>query len=183
MPVLQADHEVTGAALPLLDITDFEAIRRAVRDAAPDLVIHAAAFTAVDECERRPDVAFRVNALGTRNVALAAREARARLAYISTDYVFDGTKGSAYTEFDEPNPTGIYSRSKWAGEQYVRQFVPESYVIRSAWLCGAGGACAPDTIRRLIRENGQVDGVDDQIGKQPWAGDQARAIALSAGKG
>lgn len=176
LPVLQADNDVTGCSLPERDITDPEAVRHAVEEARPDLVVHAAAYTAVDECERQPDLAWRVNALGTRNVAIAAHECGARLAYISTDYVFDGTKGSAYMEFDDTRPLGVYGRSKWAGEQFVRYLGPPYYIIRSAWLFGAGGACFPDTILRLLREKGTVDVVTDQIGNPTWSRDLAVAV-------
>jgi dTDP-4-dehydrorhamnose reductase len=177
VPVLQADHEVTGCSLPEWDITDIGSARRAVAGAKAELVVHAAAWTAVDECEKQPDLAFRVNALGTRNMALAAREAGAKIAYISTDYVFDGTRGEPYVEFDETNPLGVYGRSKWAGEQYVRYLCRDFFIIRSAWLFGAGGACFPDTILRLIREKGRVEVVTDQIGNPTYAVDLARAVA------
>jgi len=177
VPVLQKNHDVTGCSLPDRDITDAAATLQVVKEVRPDLVIHAAAYTAVDESERQPDLAFRVNALGTRNVVIAARECGADVAYISTDYVFDGTKGSPYVEFDPPNPTGVYGRSKWAGEQYVRTLAPRYFIIRSAWLFGAGGACFPDTILRLIREKGQVSVVDDQIGNPTWARDLAEAVS------
>jgi dTDP-4-dehydrorhamnose reductase len=176
-PVLAETRQVTGCSLPERDITDPETCRRAVREARPELVIHAAAFTAVDECERHPGSAWRVNALGTRNVALAAREAGVPLAYISTDYVFDGRLGRPYVEFDPPGPLGIYGRSKWAGEQYVRQLCPEHYIVRSAWLFGAGGPCFPQTILRLVREKGRVEVVTDQVGNPTWCGDLARAVA------
>jgi dTDP-4-dehydrorhamnose reductase len=183
MPVLQAEHDVSGCSLPERDITDPQAVRHAVEEARPDLVIHAAAYTAVDECERQPDLAFRVNALGTRNVALAAQATGARIAYISTDYVFDGTKGSPYIEFDDTHPLGVYGRSKWAGEQFVRYLGPPYYIIRSAWLFGAGGACFPETILRLIREKGKVEVVTDQVGNPTWARDLAVAIGKIVGSG
>lgn len=177
VPVLESGHEVHGCSLPERDITDPETCRLVVRETRPDLVIHAAAFTAVDECERNPAMAWRVNALGTRNVALAAREAGARLAYISTDYVFDGTLGRPYVEFDAPAPLGVYGRSKWAGEEFVRQLCPEHYIVRSAWLFGAGGPCFPETILRLVREKGRVEVVTDQVGNPTFCADLARATA------
>ena len=176
LPVLHARHDVIGCSLPEKDITDFEVTRHTIKDARPDVIIHAAAYTAVDEAERRPELAYRVNALGTRNVAIAAREVGAQVAYMSTDYVFDGKKGSPYLEFDAPNPLGVYARSKWAGEQYVKEFAGKYFIIRSAWLFGAGGACFPDTILRLVREKGSVAVVSDQVGNPTWAGDLAPAI-------
>ncbi len=183
VPVLQAGHEVHGCSLPEWDIADPESARRAVKQSGAELVIHAAAYTAVDECERQPDLAYRVNALGTRNMVVAAREAGARIAYVSTDYVFDGTKGEPYVEFDAVNPLGVYGRSKWAGEQFVRYLSHDFTIIRSAWLFGAGGPCFPDTILRLLREKGTVDVVDDQTGNPTYAPDLARAVALIALEG
>lgn len=176
LPVLHETHDVTGCSLPDHDITDPAAARHVVREADPDLVLHAAAWTAVDECEKDPDRAYRVNALGTRNMVIAAREAGAALAYVSTDYVFDGTKTEPYLEFDATNPRSAYGRSKWAGEQYVRYLHDRFYIIRSAWLFGAGGACFPESILRRLREAGEVSVVTDQIGNPTWAGDLARAI-------
>jgi len=183
VPVLQADHDVEGCSLPEWDITDPSVARKAVRDWKADLVIHAAAFTAVDECEKQPDLAYRVNALGTRNMVVAAREAGARIAYVSTDYVFDGTKGEPYVEFDAVNPLSVYGRSKWAGEQFVRYLATDYVIVRSAWLFGAGGPCFPDTILRLLREKGTVDVVDDQTGNPTYAPDLARAVARVALEG
>lgn len=183
LPVLQAVHDVTGCALPDHDITDPAAARHVVREADAELVLHAAAWTAVDECEKDPDRAYRVNALGTRNMVIAAREAGAAFAYVSTDYVFDGTKTEPYVEFDPTNPQSAYGRSKWAGEQFVRYLHDRFYIIRSAWLFGAGGACFPETILRHLREKGEVSVVTDQFGNPTWAGDLARAIAAIVDSG
>lgn len=176
MPALQSRHEVYGCSLPLRDITDPAQARHAVAEARPDLVIHAAAYTAVDECEKQPDLAFRVNALGTRNLVLAARESGAAVCYISTDYVFDGRKGAAYIEYDATNPLGVYGLSKWGGEQHVRYLSDRFYIVRAAWLFGAGGPCFPATILRLLREKGGVEVVTDQIGNPTYAADLSEAI-------
>jgi dTDP-4-dehydrorhamnose reductase len=183
LPVLHEAHDVTGCSLPDHDITDPAAARHVVREADPDLVLHAAAWTAVDECEKDPDRAYRVNALGTRNMVIAAREAGAAFAYVSTDYVFDGTKTEPYLEFDPTNPRSAYGRSKWAGEQYVRYLHDRFYIVRSAWLFGAGGACFPESILRRLREAGEVSVVTDQIGNPTWAGDLARAIGAIVASG
>ncbi|MDZ4803897.1 MAG: dTDP-4-dehydrorhamnose reductase [Candidatus Eisenbacteria bacterium] len=178
VPVLAAaGHQVHGCSLPDHDITEPASARQAVDGCRAELVIHAAAWTAVDACEADPDRAYRVNALGTRNMVLAAREAGAAFAFISTDYVFDGTKHEPYLEYDPTNPTSAYGRSKWAGEQYVRYLHDRYYIVRSAWLFGAGGPCFPETILRLLREKDGVDVVTDQIGNPTWAGDLSLAIA------
>ncbi len=176
VPVLARRHEVHGCSLPERDITDPEVARRAVAECAPDLVIHAAAYTAVDECEKQPDLAFRVNALGTRNMVLAARAAGAEFCYISTDYVFNGQKGGPYLEYDPVQPLGVYGLSKWGGEQYARYLHDRFYIVRAAWLFGAGGPCFPATILRLLREKGSVDVVNDQVGNPTYAGDLSEAI-------
>ena len=176
VPVLNRGHEVHGCSLPERDITDPAVARRAVADCRAELVVHAAAYTAVDECEKNPDLAFRVNALGTRNMVLAARAAGAAFCYVSTDYVFNGQKGSAYLEYDPVQPLGVYGLSKWGGEQYVRYLHDRFYIVRAAWLFGAGGPCFPATILRLLREKGSVDVVNDQVGNPTYAGDLSEAI-------
>jgi dTDP-4-dehydrorhamnose reductase len=177
VPVLAAaGHEVHGCSLPDRDITDPDSARKAVAEARAELVLHAAAWTAVDECEKDPERAYRVNGLGTRNMVLAAREGGAAVAVLSTDYVFDGTKDGPYVEYDATNPLTAYGRSKWAGEQYARFLHDRFYIIRSAWLFGAGGPCFPETILRLLREKGSVDVVTDQVGNPTWTRDLAVAV-------
>nr|HID14027.1 NAD-dependent epimerase/dehydratase family protein [Anaerolineae bacterium] len=115
-----AEHTLAGCDLPELDITDREAIGAAIADFAPDVVIHGAAWTNVDGCARDPEKAYRVNALGTQNVALACAEADAAMVYISTNEVFDGEAHEPYREWDPPHPINPYGRSKAAGEWFVR---------------------------------------------------------------
>lgn len=136
---LGAEHEIVATDLPEADITDEERIDAAIADAAPDVVVHCAAMTAVDKCETARDMAFRVNARGTANVAAACNRRRARLVAISTDYVFDGESGP-YSEFDRA--TGgrtVYGQSKFAGEEAVRSLCPDHAIVRISWLYGAGG--------------------------------------------
>ena len=101
------------------DITRIDEVKRAFHELTPDLVVHTAAYTDVDGCEKNPDKAYRVNALGTQNVCLACQDLNVPVVYISTDFVFDGSKNSPYLEFDQPHPISIYGRSKFAGEKYV----------------------------------------------------------------
>ena len=124
--LLRARHEVLGADLPNVDITSLRLVQGAIQGARLDAVIHTAAFTAVDDCERRPEFAFQVNAEGTRNVAFACRESSIPLLYISTDYVFDGSKPAPYIETDTPNPLNVYGASKLQGEQYIAESLPKA---------------------------------------------------------
>ena len=137
---LGGDFEVVPTDLPEADITDENAIDTVIAQASPDAVIHCAAMTAVDKCETERDLAFRLNARGTANVAAACRRHGVRLVAISTDYVFEGDADRPYTEFDRP--TGgrtVYGQSKFAGEEAVRSLCPNHVIARISWLYGAGG--------------------------------------------
>ena len=137
---LGGDFEVVPTDLPEADITDEDAIDAVIAQASPDAVIHCAAMTAVDKCETERDLAFRLNARGTANVAAACRRHGVRLVAISTDYVFEGDADRPYTEFDRP--TGgrtVYGQSKFAGEEAVRSLCPNHVIARISWLYGAGG--------------------------------------------
>ena len=137
---LGGDFEVVPTDLPEADITDENAIDAVIAQASPDAVIHCAAMTAVDKCETERDLAFRLNACGTANVAAACRRHGVRLVAISTDYVFEGDADRPYTEFDRP--TGgrtVYGQSKFAGEEAVRSLCPNHVIARISWLYGAGG--------------------------------------------
>ncbi len=163
--------------LPEHDITDLDAITAALRAFAPDLIIHAAAMTNVDACETDPDLAYRVNTLGTRNVAVAALQTGAPMVYVSTDYVFAGDRTEPYWEFDEVRPLSVYGHSKWAGEQIVRQLLSPHYIVRTAWLYGDGPRNFVETVLRLARERGALTMVTDEVGSPTYAPDLAGAIA------
>jgi len=163
--------------LPEHDITDLSAMGRAISLFRPDVIVHAAAMTNVDGCEQDPEMAYRVNALGTRNIAVAAQECGARLAYVSTDYVFDGARSEPYWEFDDPNPLSIYGRSKWAGEQCVRSLSSRHYIARTAWLYGHGPRNFVETVLRLAQERGSLRMVTDEIGSPTFATDLAEALS------
>ena len=166
--------------LPEHDITDLDAITAALRAFAPDLIIHAAAMTNVDACETDPDLAYRVNTLGTRNVAVAALQTGAPMVYVSTDYVFAGDRTEPYWEFDEVRPLSVYGHSKWAGEQIVRQLLSPHYIVRTAWLYGDGPRNFVETVLRLARERGALTMVTDEVGSPTYAPDLAGAIRSSA---
>jgi dTDP-4-dehydrorhamnose reductase len=166
-------HEVIGTDHATLDVADRDAVLGAITSTRPDAVIHPAAWTAVDACEGDPDRAFQVNALGTRHVAEGARRVDAPVCYVSTDYVFDGAKGSPYTEWDEPAPRSVYGASKLAGE---RELDPGSTIVRTSWVCGFHGANMVKTILRLAAEHDTLTFVDDQRGHPSFTDDLAVAI-------
>ena len=168
-----ADHEVVATDVAQVDITDRAALLGAVAAARPDVVVHPAAWTAVDACEGDPDRAFAVNAVGTRNVADAAEQRGVPVVYVSTDYVFDGTKPTPYDEGDEPNPQSVYGRSKLAGERELR---PGSTIVRTSWVCGFHGPNMVKTILRLAAEHPTLSFVDDQRGHPTFAPDLAAVI-------
>lgn len=159
-----------------LDITDFGATRKFFAESRPDLVFHGAAYTNVDGCERDPDLAHKVNALGSWNVASAAEESGAALVAISTDFVFDGTKRERYTEFDAPNPLCHYGASKLAGENLARAACRRCYVIRTSWLYGIHGKNFPYTILNLAKTKPELPIVADQFGTPTYTVDLVEAI-------
>lgn len=167
-------HSVAGRDHSGLDITDRDAVRAAVVEFHPDAIVHSAAWTAVDACEADPDRAFAVNALGTRFLVEAARLVDASVHYISTDYVFDGTKDAPYVEWDSPNPRSVYGASKLAGE---RELDDGSTIIRTSWVCGRHGPNMVRTILRLAAEHDTLSFVDDQRGCPTFADDLAGMIA------
>jgi dTDP-4-dehydrorhamnose reductase len=170
---LGGHHDWVAATSSLLDVGDREMVLAAVTSIAPDLIIHAGAWTAVDACESDPERAFRVNAFGCRNVAEAARLTGAHLVAVSTDYVFDGTKEAPYTEWDEPSAISVYGLSKLAGEREIAALLPGATIARTAWVCGAHGANMVKTILRLAGGEGRLRFVDDQRGCPTFTEDLA----------
>lgn len=171
-----ADQEMLLLDLPQWDITSEETISFLIRW-APDLVIHAAAMTDVDGCERDPDAAFLVNGQGTRNVALACQRAGATLVYISTDYVFDGTKDEPYLESDEPHPINVYGASKLEGERQVQELLQSYYIVRTAWLYGLGGKNFVEKVLQLAEERSELHYVVTEVGSPTYARDLAEGIS------
>jgi dTDP-4-dehydrorhamnose reductase len=162
-----------GVDLLATDITDRDAVLAALTSIEPDVVVHPAAFTAVDLCETEVDAAYRVNVLGTRHIAEGARRIDSPVFYVSTDYVFDGTKDSPYLEWDQTNPQSVYGATKLAGE---RELDPGSTIMRTSWVCGYHGKNMVKTILRLAAENDTLTFVDDQRGHPTFAADLARGI-------
>jgi dTDP-4-dehydrorhamnose reductase len=150
-----------------LDVTDFAQVVAVLEGQAPDAVLHLAAETNVDLCEQEPDHAYRLNALGTRNVAQACAQLDVPLVYISSAQVFDGEKHEPYHEFDATAPRTVYGRSKLAGEEFVRQFVPRSWVVRASWMVGGGPRGEKKFIAKMLdhaERMGRIVAVDDKYG-------------------
>jgi len=157
----------------VLDITDRDALLAAIGTVEPEVIIHPAAWTAVDACESNPDFAYRVNSLGTRHIAEAARLVGAHVCYLSTDYVFDGTSPRPYLEWDDPNPLSVYGRSKLGGE---RELDKGHTIVRTAWVSGRTGSNMVKTVLRLATAGETLRFVDDQRGSPTSAADLARRV-------
>jgi dTDP-4-dehydrorhamnose reductase len=183
MRVLASVHDVIGVDLEEVDITDLRAVEKQVAALAPDVLINAAAYTDVDKSEKQEEVAFRVNADGAANLALACRAGRIRLIHVSTDYVFDGKAKRPYSEEDPPSPLGVYGRSKWEGEKRIREILPEACLIRTAWLYGKAGKNFVKAILAQADEKNRLRVVDDQRGSPTYTLDLARALRTVAEKG
>lgn len=177
-----ADEKVYAFGSAELDITDLLYVGRVVRDIRPDVIINAAAYTAVDLAESEEDKAYQVNATGPANLAIAAGEVGARLIHVSTDYVFAGDASRPYEVTDPTGPKSAYGRTKLAGEQAVRELLPESgYVVRTTWLYGATGKNFVRTIVRLSGEQQTLTVVADQRGTPTWSADLAAGLVELAG--
>jgi len=168
-------HEILLVDLPEYDVTQ-PGIIGTIEGYQPEVVIHAGALTDVDACELDPDAAYSVNALGTRNVAVACQRCDAPMVYISTDYVFDGDKEGPYLEFEEPNPINVYGRSKLAGELLVRDLLSRFYVVRTAWVYARGGNNFVAKILALAGEREELSVVTTEVGSPTYAPDLAEAI-------
>ncbi len=170
-----------GADLPELDIRDPGQVVDAIAGARPDIVIHCAAMTDVDGCARDPESAREVNAEGTANVARGAAAAGAALVYVSTNEVFDGTAGRPYVETDASNPVNAYGRSKLEGELAASRHHPHCWIVRTAWVYGAGGRNFVHKIQEIADRKGALRVVVDEISSPTWTEDLAAAILRLAG--
>lgn len=168
--------EIIGVDKQQLDISNLEAVKGLLSEVKPDIVINPAAYTNVDGCESNQDLAFKVNSLGPRNLAIACEQIDAKLVYISTDYVFEGNGTFPYKEYDITNPISVYGKTKLLGENYVREFCSRYFIVRTAWLYGYNGNNFVKTIMKVAREKGHLDVVDDQRGNPTNAEDLAHHI-------
>jgi len=168
LPYVSSDKDV--------DIAHPDRLQQFVSNKPLSWIINCSAYTAVDKAEDEPELAFRINADGPRNLAVIARDKGAKLIHISTDYVFDGTKEGAYTETDPPNPLGVYGATKYQGEVYIQKSLKEHFIVRTSWLYGKHGSNFVSTMLRLFRERDEVRVVGDQWGSPTYAPDLAGVV-------
>jgi dTDP-4-dehydrorhamnose reductase len=175
----QADFILTdvaeGEGITPLDITDIEAVMTLVREKKPEVIINCAAHTNVDACEKQWDLAYKINAIGPRNLSIAAEAVGAKMIHVSTDYVFEGNGSRPYTEFDVPNPVSAYGKTKLEGEKFVQQFAGKFFILRTAWLYGDGKNFVK-TMLSLAQTHDEVSVVCDQLGSPTSAVELARMI-------
>ena len=176
----QRGFDVIAAGQTELDITQLKNIESYVEVHQPDLVINAAAYTAVNKAEEEQDITYAINRDGTANLAAVSKEKNIPLLHISTDYVFDGTKSEAYSENDAVSPLGIYGISKWQGEETIRQTLPEHIILRVAWVFGAQGNNFVKTMLRLAKDRDELSVVADQFGRPSPAKDIAKTLIILA---
>ena len=159
-----------------LDVTDLHAVLAMFRERRPEAVVHAAAYTRIDQAESEPDLAFQANAIGARNVALAAETVGAKMVYVSTDHVFPGTGDIAWNEYRETQPINVYGSTKRAGEWLAGSLLPRLFIVRTSRLFGEGGPNFVETMLNMAKRKGPIRVVGDQIGSPTYAADLARAI-------
>ena len=174
----QAPSDATVIALgrETLDIADKDQVFAILRQEQPDVVINAAAYTAVDKAESEVEQAHAINAYGPENLALACREYGIRLIHVSTDFVFDGRQSHPYTPEDTRKPVSVYGESKARGEEAIEAILPHSIIVRTAWVYDREGGNFATTMLRLMRERDQLGVVADQIGSPTWAGSLAKSL-------
>jgi dTDP-4-dehydrorhamnose reductase len=169
-------HELTALSSRDADLRDRARVRDVIVDSHPDWILLSAAYTDVDGCESNRDRAFAVNWEGAVNVALGARETGSRLLFLSSDYVFDGSKRSPYETSDARNPIGVYGASKARAEERLLEILPDVCIVRSSWLFGHGGKCFPATIMKLASTRRDISVVNDQRGSPTFTRDLASAL-------
>jgi dTDP-4-dehydrorhamnose reductase len=157
-------HKVRGMDISELDITNFRDVLKTIEEQRPEIVVHGAAYTAVDQAESDQATAFRVNGYGTENIAVACNKLDIPMLYISTDYVFDGESDKPYQPLQEPCPISVYGKSKYAGEIALRNHLKKFYILRTSWLYGPHGKNFVETILQLAKEKKQLKVVADQTG-------------------
>ena len=170
--------EVAAVDVDTLDITDFEAVKEFVLKEDPDIIFNCAAMTNVDGCETMLETAYKVNAAGVRNLAMAAKLVNAKFVHISTDYVFAGNGTKPYKEWDMIDPQSVYGASKALGEKYALAFNDKTFIVRTSWLYGYIGKNFVKTVRRVLREKGSITVVNDQRGNPTNANDLAHHLLL-----
>jgi len=168
--------ECLGADKAEFDITDFAAAHKFITDYMPDVVIHCSAYTSVDKAEDEPELCHLVNAVGTENIAKICKEIDAKMVYISTDYVFDGTKDGFYEVVDLPNPINVYGKTKLEGEKAVQEILEKYFIVRISWVFGVNGNNFVKTMLRLGKERSELNVVADQFGSPTCTEDLATLL-------
>lgn len=166
-------YQPIGVDRDEMDLMDNAAIRSVIRNLKPEAIIHCAAYTAVDKAEEEVELCYQINAESVKVIAECAKELDIKLIYISTDYVFDGTKEGEYTETDIPNPINVYGASKLKGEQYVQELLEKYYIVRISWVFGINGNNFIKTMRRLGEQLEELNVIDDQVGSPTYTADLA----------
>jgi dTDP-4-dehydrorhamnose reductase len=174
--LLRLRPDAIGVSRPHLELNDPASIAQAVQTHCPQVIVHCAAWTAVDEATRQPEQAYRVNALATHHLALAAAKLGATFVYLSTNEVFDGGKTTPYFEYDAANPINAYGFSKWAGEKVVQQTLSSYFIVRVSWLTGAAGRNFAHRVQQLADERGSLQIVADEVACPTFVHDLAPAI-------
>lgn len=176
VPILSVKNQVWARDIDDFDITDQRRVQKEIEVLQPQVVINAAAYTDVDGCESKREIAFAVNAGGARNVALACAATSARMIHLSTDYVFDGSSQTPYREVDFPSPLNIYGTSKLQGERYIQEILENYLIIRTEWLYGRYGKNFVDTILKHAEQQKELRVVDDQRGSPTFTKDLSFAL-------
>ena len=171
---------VEGDGIKALDITNIDAVMQLAKSVKPDAIINCAAHTNVDKCEEQWDLAYKINAIGPRNLSIAATELKAQMIHVSTDYVFEGNGIKPYTEFDVPNPVSAYGKTKYEGERFVKEFAQKHFILRTAWLYGDGKNFVK-TMLALSEKHEEVSVVCDQLGSPTSAVELAKMIHFLEG--
>ncbi|MFK9094783.1 dTDP-4-dehydrorhamnose reductase [Bacillus salipaludis] len=172
-----SNYNVLGMGKSELDITNEDEVNRLVALIMPDIIIHCAAYTYVDKAESEQDLAFLINGIGTRNIAIAAENINAKLVYLSTDYVFDGSSPTPYHEFSPVSPINVYGSSKLAGEHFVRDFHSKFFIVRTSWIFGVHGNNFVKTMLKLSKRTEPLTVVHDQTGCPTYTVDLVNCIA------
>jgi len=170
------EHQIFAFGRDEMDVTDAVAVERAMLRAKPDLVIHTAAWTDTQGCERDPERSHLVNVEGTSRVAMACAGSGTAMLHVSSNEVFDGEKDSPYAEDDEPNPLNVYARSKLASEKEVLALLERFYIVRTSWLYGAGRVSFPEKILENARTSGELRVVTDEVASPTWTDSLAQGI-------
>lgn len=169
-------HEAIGVDRKVMDLTFIEQIKECIANVNPEAIIHCAAYTAVDKAEDEEELCRIVNATATKYIAECSKKLDIPMIYISTDYVFDGSKDGEYTEEDTPNPINIYGKTKYEGELYVQELLDKYYIVRISWVFGENGNNFIDTMLRLSKDRDSLNVINDQVGSPTYTKDLAQLL-------